>query len=65
MTEVLLLKLLDFGLTAASIGLEREAVLEHARKRVAEGATPDDIARELFKMRDDAIAAAQGKIDGA
>lgn len=65
MTEALFLKLLDFGLTAASMGLAREDVLAFATKRTAEGATPEQVTHELFAMCDKAIADTQAKIDAA
>lgn len=64
MTEVLLLKLLDIGMTAVSVGLEREEVLNKAREMQAAGATAEEIADALVKMRDDAIVEAQKQIDG-
>jgi hypothetical protein len=59
MTEIVLLKLLDFGFTAAQIGLERQAVLDAATARVAAGDTPDQLVAFLAKMRDEAIAKAE------
>ena len=59
MTELVLLKLLDLGFTAAQIGLERQAVLDAATARVAAGDTPEQVAAFLVKMRDEAIAKAE------
>ena len=59
MTEIVLLKLLDLGFTAAQIGLERQAVLDAATARVAAGDTPEQVAAFLVKMRDEAIAKAE------
>jgi len=58
MNELVMLKLLDFGLTAAQIGLERQAVLDAATARIAAGDTPEQLAAFLVKMRDEAIARA-------
>ena len=59
MTEVAILKLLDIGLTALSVGIERQAILDTVSAKQAEGATPEQIAQELVKMRDEAIAKAE------
>ena len=58
MNELVILKLLDIGFTAAQIGLERQAVLDAATARVAAGDTPEQVAAFLVKMRDEAIAKA-------
>jgi hypothetical protein len=65
MSEALLLKLIDAALTAASVGLEREAVLARVTEMQAKGATPEEIAAGLVRMRDEAIAAAQARISAA
>ena len=62
MTELMLLKLLDLGFTAAQIGLERQAVLDAATARVQAGDTPEQVAAFLVKMRDEAIAKAVAAI---
>lgn len=59
MSEAVLLKLLDFGLTAAAIGLERQAVMDKANAMIAAGKTPDEVAEALVQMRDEAIAKAK------
>ena len=59
MTEAAILKLLDIGLTALSVGIERQAILDAVDKKMSEGATPEQIALELVKMRDEAIAKAE------
>ena len=59
MSEIVILKLLDIGFTAAQIGLERQAVLDAATARVAAGDTPDQLVSFLVKMRDEAIAKAE------
>ena len=64
MSETALLKLLDFGLTALSVGLERQAVLDAAKARIALGDTPEQVADFLVGMRNDAIAKAQKAITG-
>lgn len=64
MTEAVILKLIDVALTAAAVGLEREAILDRVRGLQAAGATPEDITQALVTMRDDAIAEAQRKITG-
>jgi len=63
MTEIALLKLLDFGLTALSVGLERQAVLDAAKARLAAGDSPEQVADFLVGMRNDAIAKAQAAIN--
>jgi hypothetical protein len=62
MSEAAVLKLLDLGLTALSVGVEREAILAKVTELQAQGATPEQIADALVKMRDDAIAAAEKTI---
>lgn len=63
MTEAAILKLLDIGLTALSVGIERQAILEKVATMQQAGATPEQIAEGLAKMRDDAIEAAQKTIE--
>ena len=63
MSEVLVMKLIDAALTAASVGLEREAILGKVTELQAKGATPDEIADALVGMRNDSINAAQAKLD--
>ena len=65
MSEALLLKLIDAALTAASVGLEREAILGKVTELQAKGSTPEEIAAGIVKMRDEAIASAQARIDDA
>jgi hypothetical protein len=65
MSEAMIMKLIDVGLTAAAIGLERESILGRVTELQAQGATPEEIADALVRMRDDAINAAQGKLDRA
>ena len=65
MSEAILLKLIDAALTAASVGLEREAILGKVTEMQAKGATPEEIAAGIVKMRDEAITAAQARILGA
>lgn len=62
MSEAVLLKLLDFGFTAMSIGLERQAVLDAAAARLAAGDSPEQLAEFLVKMRDEAIAKAEAAV---
>ena len=64
MSEIALLNLLDFGLPALSVGLERQAVLDAAKARIALGDTPEQVADFLVGMRNDAIAKAQKAITG-
>lgn len=65
MSEAVILKLLDIGLTAASFGMERQAVLDAATARVAAGDSPEQVADFLVKMRDEALAKAQAEIDSS
>ncbi len=62
MTEVAILKLLDLGLMALSVGLERHAILDRVSGLQAQGATPEQIAEALVQMRNEAIAKAQASI---
>ena len=65
MNEAVILRLLDIGLTAASFGIERQAVLDAATARVAAGDSPEQVADFLVNMRDDAIAKAQEAINAS
>jgi hypothetical protein len=58
-SELVLMKLLDFGLTAAQVGLERQAVLDAAQARLAAGDTPEQVVDYLVQMRDEARKAAE------
>jgi len=62
MNEAALFKLLDLGLTALSVGVEREAILAKVTELQAQGATPEQIADALVAMRDAAIAQAEKSI---
>ena len=59
MIELMLLKLIDIGFTAAQVGLERQAVIDAANTRIAAGDTPEQVAAFIVKMRDEAIAKAE------
>jgi hypothetical protein len=59
MSEAVILKLLDFGLTAAAIGLERQAVMDAAQARIAAGDSPEQVADFLVGMRNEAISKAE------
>ena len=59
MSELILLKLLDAGFTAAQFGLERQAVLDAAAARSQAGDSPEQVAAYIVKMRDEAIAKAE------
>jgi hypothetical protein len=63
MSEIVLMKLLDFGLTALSVGLERQAVLDAAKARLDAGDTPEQVADFLVGLRNEAIAKAQAAIN--
>jgi anthranilate phosphoribosyltransferase len=63
MNEIALLKLLDIALTAAAVGLEREAILAKVTELQAKGATPEELVEAIRQMRDEAIAKAQGEIN--
>lgn len=62
MSEAALLKLLDLGLTALSIGIERQAILDRVAGLQKEGATPEQIAESLRAMRDEAIAKLEASV---
>lgn len=59
MTEVALLKLLDISLTALSVGLERQAILDKVAELQKGGATPEQLVDGIRKLRDDALAKAK------
>ena len=59
MTEAMILRLLDFGLTALSVGIERQAILDRVAALQKEGATPEQLVDGLRQMRDAAIAKAE------
>ena len=63
MSEVAILKLLDMGLTALSVGLERQAILDRVADMQKAGATPEELVEGLRKLRDEAILAAQARIN--
>jgi hypothetical protein len=54
--------LIQVAFEAVAAGITREAVLAKAREL---NATPEQLPAALRKMRDEAIAEAQRKIDGA
>ncbi len=59
MNDAQLVKILDFGLTALSVGLERQAILDRVAAMQREGASPEKIVEALRQMRDEAIAKAE------
>jgi len=65
MSEVAILKLLDMGLTALSVGLERQAILSKVAEMQKAGATPDQLVEGLRKLRDDALVALQARINAS
>jgi cell division protein FtsB len=65
MSEVMILKLLDFSLTALSVGLERQVILDKVAEMQKAGATPDQLVEGVRKLRDDALAALQDAIHKA
>lgn len=62
MKEDALLRLLDMGLLALSVGLERQAILDKVKTMQSQGSTPEQIADALVGMRNEAIAKAQAVI---
>jgi len=65
MSEAALLKLLDISLTALSVGLERQAILDKVAALQKAGATPEQLIEGIVKLRDEAIASAQNKINAS
>ena len=65
MSEAALLKLLDISLTALSVGLERQAILDKVAALQKAGATPGQLIEGIVKLRDEAIASAQNKINAS
>lgn len=59
MSELVILKLLDFGFTAVQVGLERQAVMDAATARLAAGDSPEQVAEFLVTLRDAAIKKAE------
>lgn len=62
MNKAALLKLLDMGLLALSVGLERQAILDRVKAMQAQGSSAEQIADALKGMRDEAIAKARAAI---
>jgi hypothetical protein len=65
MSEAMLFKLLDLALNAVALGLEADAIRTKMKEMQANGATADQVAEALVKMRDEAITNAQKAVDGA
>ena len=65
MSEAMLFKLLDLALNAVDLGMRADAIRTKMKEMQANGATADQVAEALVKMRDEAIADAQKAVDGA
>lgn len=63
--EIIISRVLDYAFDALEAGVERDVMIAQAKAMETKGASPAEIVGAIHKMRDDAIAAAQKKIDEA
>lgn len=63
MSEVILAKLLDVGISVFMAGIERSAIVAKVEEMETAGATPDEITDALQAMRQQSEADAQKAID--
>lgn len=63
--EIVISRVLDYAFDALEVGVERDVIIAQAKAMEAKGATPIELVGAIRKLRDDAIAAAQGTIDKA